>query len=200
MGHFMHNRARRTGWSHPLRGGIVAAGTLLLAAAVAVGHVARAAEAAGGEPKPAAQSTESKDPAFKDWRLHCETPKGADKQVCYLYETLAIKDRGPVLNVAIGYAKNQKVPVAIFTTPLGISLPPGISLQVDEGEPVRFPVEICVNGGCKALLAVKDEILSTLKIGKEAKVTFHDAARRPVTLPVSLQGFTAGFKALEDAR
>ena len=105
-----------------------------------------------------------------------------------------------VMLVEVGYPPKGDQSLIIFTLPLGISLPQGVSLQVDEGEAKRFPIELCLRDGCRAVLPLGDELASSFKSGTQGKVTFQDPNRNPITLPVSLKGFTAGYKALADAR
>jgi invasion protein IalB len=146
-----------------------------------------------------------KEKTFQDWTLVCQKPEGADKELCVLVQQLVRKDpekdtQQRVMLVEIGYAPKSDKALIIFTLPLGVLLPPGLSLQVDEGEPQRFPVEICLRDGCRAALALEDSLISSMKAGTQGKLSFMDPQRNPVALPVSLKGFTAGFKALADAR
>jgi invasion protein IalB len=142
---------------------------------------------------------------FQDWTLVCQKPEGADKDVCVLVQQLVRKEKEGegqqrVMLIEVGYAPKGDQSLIIFTLPLGISLPQGLSLQVDEGEARRFPVELCLRDGCRAVLPLADETLSSFKSGSQGKVTFHDPNRNPITLPVSLKGFTAGYKALGESR
>ena len=151
---------------------------------------------------PAQETTtteESQPRMFRDWRLECQKPEGADKEICQISQSIVYKeDNRPVLHMAVGYTANDNSPAAIINLPLGISLPPGVSLAVDKGEPKRLPIEHCLPAGCRAYLVLDEELLAALKRGLEAQVTFRDLTRRPVTVPVSLKGFTAGFNALSE--
>lgn len=134
---------------------------------------------------------------FKDWELRCEKPEGADEERCFLFQNVMLKKGNQqLLHVAVGYLQNVDRPVAVLTLPLGISLPPGVELKVDAGEPMPLQVEHCLAQGCRVLLGLDDKLLRILKAGNEARVTFHDGARRPIAVPLSLMGFTAGFNAL----
>ena len=138
---------------------------------------------------------------FKDWRLQCDVPPEGSEERCFMVQNLVMREGGQrLLNVAVGYLAETETPAIIFTLPLGVSLPPGVSLQVDEGETKKFPVERCTENGCIAGLALDDASLATFKEGIKANVTFSDGARRPVTVPVSLKGFSAGFTAVRRTR
>jgi invasion protein IalB len=138
---------------------------------------------------------------FENWTGKCEVShdaKGKEKGLqCFIFQNLVLKSGGQrVLHVAIGYLPELKDPVALFTLPLGISLPPGVSLQVDDGEPMRFPVERCETGGCRAGIKLDEQFVKELENGTSAEVIFDDAARQPIKVPLSLKGLTAGLKAL----
>ncbi len=139
----------------------------------------------------------SQSQVFKDWRLECQKSEGEEQEICQISQSIVFKeDNRPLLHMAVGYTAKEHKPAAIFNLPLGISLPPGVSVKIDEGEPRRMPIEHCFPAGCRAYLSLDEELLAALKRGLEAQVTFHDLTRRPVAVPVSLRGFTAGFNAL----
>jgi invasion protein IalB len=142
--------------------------------------------------------------AFRDWMVTCEgqpdDQPGADDGAapqCYIVQNIALKESGQrLLHVAVGYPPQRERPAAIITLPLGIFLPAGIGLAVDDGEPLRVPVQHCLTVGCRALLALDENLVSQLKAGHQARITFQDSSRREIGVPVSLLGFTAGLRAL----
>jgi invasion protein IalB len=156
-----------------------------------------------------AEAKKPSEKAFQDWTLVCQKPEGADKELCELRQGLVRKAKDedgkevdqPLMLAVVGYLPKESKPVVLFTLPLGlVLLPPGLSLQVDEGEAVRFPVQACTRGGCQGALPLSDTLVNGFKSGKEGKLSFQDLAGKPVTFPVSLKGFTAGFKALGESR
>jgi len=151
---------------------------------------ASAAPAGGGASRPEVKR-------FKDWALTCTTPKDGKDKRCYIFQNLLLKKGGQrLLNVVVGHLGAEGKPAAILTLPLGISLPPGASIRVDEGEPVRFAIERCTTQGCAGGVEIDEQLLAALKRGKQAKVSFRDAARREIVVPVSLSGFTAAYNRL----
>ncbi len=150
--------------------------------------------AAGGSPA----AEPDKPRVFKDWRIQCEKPEGSAEH-CHMFQGRVLKEDGKrLLHIAVGYSPTQDDQViAILTLPLGISLPPGVSLQVDDGEPLTLEVEHCIPQGCRVLLQLDDKLLGAMKAGNQATVTFRDVSRQPVGVPVSLSGFTAALKALK---
>ncbi len=135
---------------------------------------------------------------FQDWMLRCEQPPSGGAEQCFVFQNLVLREgKGRVLLFAVTYPPKREEPVAILTLPLGISLPPGVSMQIAEDEPLRLAVEHCIPGGCRVVLPVAKKLLDQFKAEAQLQVTFHDARRRPVKLSVSLKGFTAALKELK---
>ncbi len=136
--------------------------------------------------------------AFQNWTTRCDNKNEAKIERCYIFQNLVLREGGQrVLHVAVGYIPDLDDPVALVTLPLGISLPPGASIQVDDNEALRFQIERCETNGCRAGISLDDEMLQQLQKGLEAQIIFHDGARRPISVPLSLKGFTAGLKSLK---
>lgn len=162
---------------------------------------------------------------FKDWTVQCEkipVPDGklavkvegsedADKEateeapapvkeqeLCQIVQTLTEQSsEQPVLQMAVGYLPGVETPVGAFLLPLGIWLPPGVELRVDEGKTGRIPVDTCDPAGCRAGVELDNEFLDSMKKGKELNVTFGGRNRQGITVPISLEGFTAALDSLK---
>ncbi len=101
-----------------------------------------------------------------------------------------------VLQIAIGYVPNSKEPIALLSLPLGISLPPGVSIEIKPQAPLRFPVERCEPTGCRAGLKLKRAFVNELAKSEQMTVRFHDAQRLPIEVPLSLKGLAEGLEDL----
>ncbi len=88
--------------------------------------------------------------------------------------------------------------LAIFNTPLGTLLPPGLGFQVDTGQAASLPFEWCVQEGCIVRLGLRDPDIAALKRGSGVKLTVISIAdaQKPVELNLSLSGFTAAYDSL----
>ena len=133
---------------------------------------------------------------FNDWQLACEhSDRG--QQVCHIAQQLSLKSNGEtVLVVQVGYLPGGAQPVALLQVPLGVSLPPGLMLQVDAGKIYRWPYESCDAGGCAVTISLGDELVNALQAGKTAYVIMAERNRQGLRVPVSLKGFSAGLAAL----
>ncbi len=160
---------------------------------------------------------------FNDWTVQCEkipVPDGKlavkvegsektdeapaeatppkEQNLCQIVQTLTEQaSEQPVLQMAVGYLPGVETPVGALLLPLGIWLPPGVELRVDEGKTGRIPVDTCDPAGCRAGVELDNEFLASMKKGKELNITFGGRNRQGITVPISLDGFTAGLASLK---
>ena len=135
---------------------------------------------------------------FKDWKVNCDTIPDKDEKICHIQQLITDKENdNPIMMVAVGYLPGLEKPTFIVTLPLGVLLPPGLSLQVDENKAIGFPYEVCDPVGCRAGFDIKDDILQQLKAGNQAKLKFANMQRKTITVPISLSGFTGGINSLK---
>ena len=86
-----------------------------------------------------------------------------------------------------------------MVTPLGTLLPSGVVLQVDGGERRQYPFAWCSQVGCFARFGLDEPGIAGMKRGNGGKITLVSVGKpeQPVTLDLSLTGFTAAYDALE---
>lgn len=131
--------------------------------------------------------------SFKDWTATCPT---ADTQhpLCFIMQNLALKKTGKrILSVRVGPLSGNGQPMLLVTVPLGVFLPAGIELSIDGANAKRVDYQFCNAEGCSAVIALSPGALERLKAGRQARVVFEDARERPISVPVSLLGFTAAY-------
>ena len=137
---------------------------------------------------------------FKDRTVGCEDvgEEGSKTHVCHLYQIFtAGENKRPLLRVAVTYLPGEEKPYLVLTMPLGMALPPGVQLQIDDGEKQRIPVNTCLPDGCRAGGNMADAMIDALKKGSTLKISFADMNLKTATVPVSLSGFTAGLASLK---
>jgi invasion protein IalB len=131
------------------------------------------------------------------WGVRCNTATGAPA-ACQIYQNIVVTEsRKPILHFAIGFTEDAKTAVGIFVVPLGIYLPPGVTLQVDDGQIYELPIDMCAEKGCRVRFSFDDNLLNIFRRGETAKITFAGGDRKPIVIPVSLKGFTAALKDLK---
>lgn len=138
---------------------------------------------------------------FGSWTLRCSGPDAGTRADCMMFQNLVQKAGGqPVLQFGIGMAPPDGLPTVLVSLPLGIALPPGITVQIDSGSPAIFPIERCEPDGCRASFKMRDATVQQLSQGRQLRLTFYDGERKPLKVSLSLTGFDAAFKALAAAQ
>ena len=114
-------------------------------------------------PASAAAELSSESP----WTIRCETVSSHQHNSCIMYQEILLKKDGlPVLQFSIGRAEVGQDPIVLVTLPLGVYLPTGVSLMIDEQEKVNFPIERCDPDGCHLFMSLTDSTLNQLFLGK----------------------------------
>ena len=134
---------------------------------------------------------------YGDWQLRCETPAGAASEQCFLVQNVAAEDRPHVtLLVIVLKTADAKSRLLRVVAPLGVLLPSGLGLKIDNAEVGRAGFVRCLTTGCVAEVTMEDTLVSQLKAGKQATFIVFQTAEEGIGIPVSLEGFGAGFDAL----
>jgi len=186
----------------------LAAGLFLAAPVLAQSETAAPAEATtetqGGVSVTDRQAAEDSNAYIASdhgaWQLRClHAADGSDP--CQLYQ-LVKDDKGNEVAEAVVLAANGDEKVAALvqvTAPLESLLPAGMTIAIDSAEPKRVPYLWCAVRGCIVRLQLSSADLETFKKGSKANVVMVPAAApdKQVTASFSLEGFTAGFEALQ---
>lgn len=166
------------------------------AAVLCIGVAAAPAPlAAQGEAEQDSAETETEQ--FEDWTLWCRPESETQPRTCRMHQQAVAQDGGkPVLKFLVGRFGPEKVLGAVIFVPIGVRLPPGLGIQVDERPLHTYPFEICGPKRCQARAILEGDLLEDLKAGLTGYVKFQNAAGQVLIVPVSLKGFTAALRAL----
>lgn len=170
----------------------------LLLAAGALHAPAPAAAQTNGDLETEQAPTPRNGEKFDDWTLRCGKANEQAPEACEMFQQHVSQQTDKVvLHAAVGKLPNNEQPGMLLVLPLGISLPPGVFVKVDEGEAQAVPVERCTPDGCRVELLLDTPFLNKLKSGTTMTVVFHvydqQGQRERVGVPVSLLGFTAAL-------
>lgn len=163
-----------------------AAMSLLLASGLAAG--------AGS----AAQAQGAVKQTFGDWQQRCEKPAGATVEQCALVQNVAAADRPNVtllviiLNTADGKGRLLRV-----LAPLGVLLPAGLGLKIDQSDVGRAGFVRCLPTGCVAEVVMDDNLVNRLKAGKVGTFVVFQTPEEGIGVPVTLNGLDKGLDALK---
>jgi invasion protein IalB len=151
---------------------------------------APAAPAPAPAQAPAPQASPSEAPAGPAWVTRCTSTAREAPLECAVEASAVMTKTGQlVVLVNIRVPGDTRSPVALIQLPLGLNVPAGARLQVDEGKPFDLPVQTCENRGCYANTAVTPDLLAALKSGKQLKVSFQNLGKETITIPMPLTDF-----------
>jgi invasion protein IalB len=134
---------------------------------------------------------------YGDWQMRCETPPGAKNEQCALVQNVMAEDR-PNLTLLVIALKTAdgKSRLLRMVAPLGILVPAGVGLRIDQNDIGRAGYVRCLTTGCIAEAVLDDTLLNQLRSGQTATFIVFQTPEEGVGIPVSLKGFGAGFDAL----
>lgn len=134
---------------------------------------------------------------YGDWELRCDTPAGAQYEQCFLFQWVQASDRDNIgLAVLALKTADQTAQILRVLAPLGILLPAGVGLSIDDTEIGRAEYVRCQVEGCMIEVLLGDDLLGQLRSGDTASFTIYATPEEGIVVPVSLAGFAEGFDAL----
>ena len=158
-----------------------------LLAALALGSLAATAASAQGTVRS----------VHDDWQIRCENPPGAQNEQCALFQSVVAEDRANVgLTVLVLKTADQKSRLMRIQAPLGVLLPAGLGLKIDNVDVGRAGFVRCLPRGCYAEVVMDDELVKKLRSGTSATFFIFQTPEEGIGFPVSLKGFGAGYDKL----
>ena len=133
-----------------------------------------------------------------DWQVVCkDPPPGAKGETCALVQSVTAEDRNNVgLTVYFQKFSNGTRVLRVFA-PVGVLLPPGLGLKIDDKDVGHAPFLRCQNFACYAQVVVEDALVEKLKTGKTAVFIIFQSEEAGIGIPISLAGFAQALAALK---
>ena len=134
---------------------------------------------------------------FGDWQKRCEVPAGASDEQCAIVQNVAAEDRPNVtlLVIVLPTADRESMLLRVVA-PLGVLLPAGLGLLIDDEDVGRAGFVRCLATGCVAEVVMDDALITQLRTGEEATFIVFQTPEEGIGIPVSLEGFADGFDSL----
>ena len=133
-------------------------------------------------------------PPSPGWAARCTSASRDAPLECVIEETAVLTKTGQlIVLVNVRVPSDTHAPVALVQLPLGLNLPAGAKLQVDDGKVIDLQIQTCENRGCYANTPVSPELLAALKSGKQLKVSFQNLGKETITVPMPLADFAAAY-------
>ncbi len=145
-----------------------------------------------------AEATPTNTPASPGWIVRCSSAGRSAPLECAIEQTAVLTKTGQLIVLAaIRVPGDTKAPVAALLLPLGLNLPAGAKLQVDDGKAFDLAIQTCEQRGCLASVPVAPDLLAAMKTGKQLKVSFQTQAKETITIPMPLADFATAYEKIK---
>ena len=132
-----------------------------------------------------------------DWQIRCDMPPGAQTEQCALIQSVTAEDRANVgLSVIVLKTADQKTRLLRVLAPLGVLLPSGLGLKIDQTDIGRAGFVRCLPNGCVAEVVMDDNLIRQLRTGQSATFIIFQTPEEGIGIPLGLKGFGEGYDKL----
>jgi invasion protein IalB len=147
-------------------------------------------------PAPAAPDNASaaNTPPPPGWAARCGSASRDAPLECAIEQSAVLPRTGQlVILVNIRVPADTHTPSALIQLPLGLNLPGGAKLQVDDGAATDMQIQTCEARGCYAGTTIAPDLLAAMKSGKQLKISFQNLNKEILTVPLPLADFAAAY-------
>ncbi len=132
-----------------------------------------------------------------DWQIRCDTPPGAQAEQCALIQSVTAEDRANIgLTVIVLKTADNKSRLMRVIAPLGVLLPSGLGLKIDNTDVGRAGFVRCLPNGCVAEVVMDDNLTKQMRTGTTATFIIFQTPEEGIGFPMALKGFSEGFDKL----
>lgn len=148
---------------------------------------------------PAAPSAaQAAAPAAAAWRSHCNSASRQTVPECMVEQTAILGKTGQMLaSVSVRVPPSGSQPVMMVQVPVGLFLPAGINVRIDEQPPLQLVIQTCDLKGCYAGSPVSTDMLKAMKAGKQLGVEFQNLSKQAITVPLTLTQFAEAYRSIQ---
>ncbi|WP_199699550.1 invasion associated locus B family protein [Notoacmeibacter ruber] len=133
---------------------------------------------------------------FGEWKLVCDTPAGASSEQCAIIQLVLDEEADIGLSAIVLRTADGKAELLRVVVPLGVVLPNGLGLLVDEKNIGNAQFTSCLADGCYAQVVLNDQLLETLKEGDSATFVVFKTPEEGIGVPIELDSFAEAYEAL----
>jgi invasion protein IalB len=147
---------------------------------------------------PSAFGFEKESSAMGAWNLKCNEKVGGSSRECTANQlvTSGKSKKQVILGVMVGYLPEHEMPHIIFRMSATANLERGAAVKIDKFESFSIPISNCDKKVCEVRSFIPKALLSQMLNGKLLRFAFL-LDNKPVTYPVSLEGFNNIYSALQ---
>lgn len=126
------------------------------------------------------------------WFKTCSKQEDAD--VC-IVQNQVVAQNGQMITavglISIEGKVNRKI--LQVSVPSARLVPPGVVMQIDGGKGQKLDYAVCLPDRCTAEIPMTDQLITSLKKGKEVVFTSINFRRVPNPIKIALEGFTGAY-------
>ena len=143
---------------------------------------------------PAAAEAQQPQLIYSPWTKFCLKGQETNaQQVCFTGKDGRIESGMPVIAAVLIEPEGDTKKVLRVTLPLGMQLPQGTRVIVDQGQPMNAPYIICFTNGCMADYEASSELIGKLKKGQGLVVQGINSQGQAVSLVLPLADFGKAY-------
>src|SRR5215217_5813960 len=125
-----------------------------------------------------------------DWQIRCDTPPGAQGEQCALIQSVVAEDRSNAgITVILLKTADQKSRLMRVVAPLGVLIPSGLGLKIDNQDVGRAGFVRCLPNGCVAEVILDEKLVGQLRAGQTATFIIFQTPEEGIGFPMALKGF-----------
>ena len=145
-----------------------------------------------------AQSSGKIKATYGAWQLKCGRAPGSKNEKCALVQSVAAEDR-PNVGLTVIFLKSIDGSKRILRViaPLGVLLPTGLGLKIDETDMGHAKFLKCGKIGCIAEVGVTDQLINKFQTGGTAVFIIFQTPEAGIGIPIQLKGFQNGLANLQ---
>lgn len=145
---------------------------------------------------PQADGKDRPDPA--GWISRCVSDRRQSGLDCSVEQTATLTKTGQLFAaVTIRVPPDTRQPVMMVQLPVGIFIPAGVTLQIDQQTPVPLLVQTCDLKGCYAGSPLPAETVISLRTGKRLAISFQNLGKENLSVPFVLDKFEEAFAKIQ---
>lgn len=136
---------------------------------------------------------------FGEWKIVCDTPAGASSEQCAMIQLVLDEEADIGLSAIVLRTADGQAELLRVVVPLGVVLPNGLGLVVDEENIGNAQFTSCLADGCYAQVVLNEQLLETLKTGQNATFVVFKTPEEGIGVPIELTNFAQAYEALGQA-
>jgi invasion protein IalB len=147
---------------------------------------------------PPAGTDAAPPPAPSEWVSRCASEARQGALECALEQTAVLQKTGQLIAaVSVRVPSDTRQPIIAVQIPVGLFLPAGVTLQIDDKKPLTLPLQTCDLKGCYAGMPISPDMLAELKGGKKLAVSFQNLTKENITVPMQLTNFEPAYQKIQ---